>query len=325
MARRQRQRLCPEITDPELRGFLDMVPSIRRFQHQVLEAQTIKGEQMLIALEGREVQVFLHRARSAERPVVYELHGGGFVLGEARRDDAICSEICELADVNVIGVDYRLTPEFPYPAPLDDLCDLICYFAQNGQQYGIDGKSVGLIGFSGGATLAAAAAIRSAAGEIPALKGVVLHYPYLDSVHMPAEKEHFDCDMDPAVMSAFTKLYSREEERSLSLVSPVCATAEELKNFAPTMVIPAEKDALRKEGLLFADKLREAGAAVYCRVMPDVHHGYIEDAGNMEFFNSVTLEDTKKALNPYFTAWAEAAIRLSAEFLSRRFRGEEEL
>ena len=170
-----------------------------------------------------------------------------------------------------------------------DLCDLIRYFAQNGQQYGIDGNSVGLIGFSGGATLAAAAAIRSAAGEIPALKGVVLHYPYLDSVHMPSEKEHFDCDMDPAVMSAFTKLYSKEEERSIPLVSPVCASAEELNNFAPTMVIPAEKDALRKEGLLFADKLREAGAAVYCKVMPDVHHGYIEDAGNMEFFNTKTF------------------------------------
>jgi acetyl esterase/lipase len=91
------------------------------------------------------------------------------------------------------------------------------------------------------------------------------------------------------------------------------------------MVIPAEKDALRIEGLLFADKLREAGAAVYCKVMPDVHHGYIEDAGNMEFFNTVTLEDTKKTLNPYFTAWAEAAVRLSAGFLDRRFRGEAEL
>ena len=131
--------------------------------------------------------------------------------------------------------------------------------------------------------------------------------------------------MDPAVMSAFTKLYSKEEERSIPLVSPVCASAEELNNFAPTMVIPAEKDALRKEGLLFADKLREAGAAVYCKVMPDVHHGYIEDAGNMEFFNTVTLEDTKKTLNPYFTAWAEAAVRLSAGFLDRRFRGEAEL
>ena len=59
--------------------------------------------------------------------------------------------------------------------------------------------------------------------------------------------------------------------------------------------------------------------------MPDVHHVYIEDAGNMEFFNTVTLEDTKKTLNPYFTAWAEAAVRLSAGFLDRRFRGEAEL
>jgi acetyl esterase len=187
----------------------------------------------------------------------------------------------------------------------------------------MDGTSIGLIGFSGGATLAAAAAIRSAAGEIPALKGVVLHYPYLDSVHMPSEKEHFDCDMDPAVMSAFTKLYSREEERSLPLVSPICATEEELKNFAPTMVIPAEKDALRKEGLLFADKLREAGVSVYCRVMPDVHHGYIEDAGNIEFFDAVTLDDTKKTLSPFFAAWAEAAVIMSAQFLDGRFRGEE--
>ncbi len=323
MARRQRQRLCPEITDPELRGFLDMVPSIRRFQHQVLEGQTIKGEPVVIPLEGREVQVYLHRARSGGRPVIYELHGGGFVLGEARRDDAICQKICDLIDVNVIGVDYRLTPEFPFPAPVDDLCDLIRFFAQSGEQYGMDGTSIGLIGFSGGATLAAAAAIRSAAGEIPALKGVVLHYPYLDSVHMPSEKEHFDCDMDPAVMSAFTKLYSREEERSLPLVSPICATGEELKNFAPTMVIPAEKDALRKEGLLFADKLREAGVSVYCRVMPDVHHGYIEDAGNIEFFDAVTLDDTKKTLSPFFAAWAEAAVIMSAQFLDGRFRGEE--
>jgi acetyl esterase/lipase len=89
------------------------------------------------------------------------------------------------------------------------------------------------------------------------------------------------------------------------------------------MVIPAEKDALRKEGLLFADKLREAGVSVYCRVMPDVHHGYIEDAGNIEFFDAVTLDDTKKTLSPFFAAWAEAAVIMSAQFLDGRFRGEE--
>ena len=325
MARRQRQRLCPEITDPELRGFLDMVPSIRSFQHSVLAGQAVKGEQIVIPLGDREVQIYLHRARGEARPVVYELHGGGFVLGEARRDDAVCHEISELANCNVIGVDYRLTPEYPYPAPVDDLCDLIGFFAENGSRYRMDGRTIGLIGFSGGATLAAAAALRSAAGKIPAIKGVVLHYPYLDSVHMPAEKEHFECDMDPAVMSAFTKLYSKEEERSLPEVSPVCASKEELKNFPPAMIIPAEKDALRKEGLLFAEKLQEAGVPVYCKVMPDVHHGYIEDAGNMEFYNTVTLEDTKKTLDPYFEAWACAAVRLSARFLERRFREEERL
>ena len=55
------------------------------------------------------------------------------------------------------------------------------------------------------------------------------------------------------------------------------------------------------------------------------HHGYIEDAGNMEFYNTVTLEDTKKTLDPYFEAWACAAVRLSARFLERRFREEERL
>ena len=59
--------------------------------------------------------------------------------------------------------------------------------------------------------------------------------------------------------------------------------------------------------------------------MPYMHHGYIEDAGNMAVFNTETLGDTKKTLNPYFTAWAEAAVRLSAGFLDRRFRGEAEL
>ena len=64
---------------------------------------------------------------------------------------------------------------------------------------------------------------------------------------------------------AFTKLYSKEEERSLPAGIPGDASKEDLINFAPAMILPAEKDALRKEGLLFADKLRKAGVEVYCR------------------------------------------------------------
>ena len=219
----------------------------------------------------------------------------------------------------MVGVDYRLTPEAPYPAPVDDLCEVIDYFRSHAGAYGMNAEKTGVIGFSGGATLAAAAAMRQAEAGTP-LAAAVLHYPYLDSVRMPAEKEHFDCDMDPAVMAAFTKLYAKPEERALAYVSPVYASAEDLKGFPKTMILPAEKDALRSEGLAFAEKLQQAGVPVYVRVMPEVHHGYVEDAGNMAYFDAVTLPDTKQTLSPYFTAWAAAAIKLSACFFAENLR-----
>ena len=317
----RRQRLCPEITDPQLRAFLDIVPSIRSFQAGILDGQKQLGEKLVLPLEGRELTVYLHRAEKPGQPVIYELHGGGFVFGDARKDDGICHTMASVSGCNVVGIDYRLVPEAPYPAAVDDLCDVMAYFREHEADYGMNGHLAGVVGFSGGATIAASAGLRAAAGEFP-LKGLVLHYPYLDSVHMPSEKEHFDCDMDPAVMEAFTRLYSREEERGLPAVSPVMAESSDLINYPAAMILPAEKDALRKEGLLFADKLRKAGVEVYCRVMPETHHGYVEDAGNMDFFNSVTMEDTKKTLSPYFTAWAAAAVRMSALFLGEKLRSE---
>ena len=67
-----------------------MVPSIRSFQAQILDGQVQKGEKLVLSLPGRELTVYLHRAAEADRPVIFELHGGGFVFGDARRDDGIC-------------------------------------------------------------------------------------------------------------------------------------------------------------------------------------------------------------------------------------------
>ena len=66
----RRQRLCPEITDPELRGFLDMVPSIRSFQSRVLDMQEQKGEKLVLPLEERELTVYLHRASAPGRRII---------------------------------------------------------------------------------------------------------------------------------------------------------------------------------------------------------------------------------------------------------------
>ena len=319
----KRQRLCPEITDPELRAFLDMVPSIRRYNTDLALAQPLKGEALTVPLEGRELSVYLHRAPASGRPAVFEFHGGGFVLGNAEKDDQLCESLAKRLDANVIGVNYRLAPEHPYPAALDDVYDVIAYFEAHGAEYGLDSRRMAVLGFSGGATLATAAALRAVKEGRFRLRAQALHYPYLDATRMPSEKAHYPCDMDPAVMAAFTRLYSREEERALSAVSPVCAAEAELRGMPPALILPAEYDALKEEGLAYAEHLRSAGVPVYCKVMPDAHHGYIEDAGNEAVYSGGTAEDVKKTHSPYFREWAKAAMDLTASFLRQRFAEEE--
>ncbi|MDE7311260.1 MAG: alpha/beta hydrolase [Eubacterium sp.] len=316
----KRVRLCPEITDPGLRSFLNTVPAIRSFQTELVMAQPRFGKNHTVALAGREITVCMHMAQGV-RPVIFEFHGGGFVFGNAEKDDRICQKLHKTLDCHVIGVNYRLAPEHPYPAAFDDAYDIIAYFHSHAAQYGIDPGKMAVMGYSGGATLATAVAIKCRREGTFSLCGQVLHYPYLDSVHLPQEKKHYDCDMDAEVMRAFTVLYSKEEERSLSYVSPVCAAREELAGTAPACILPAECDALKEEGILYAKMLKDAGVPVYCQVMPDVHHGYVEDAA-CEAAYQASAEDTQALHSPYFRDWAGAALDISCTFFKRCFDGD---
>lgn len=314
----RRQKICPEITDPELRAFLDTVPSIRRFHTELALSQSLTGEIISIALPGRELSVCFHRAKENGRPVIFEFHGGGFVLGNAEKDDRICDTLCKELDVNVAGVNYRLAPEAPYPAAVDDAYEIMKYFHAHSSEFGIDPAHMGTLGFSGGATLAAAAAFRANCKKELSLCAQALHYPYLDSSRMPDQKEHYPQDMDPAVMTAFTRLYSSEEERKLPEVSPVLASREELAGMPRTLLVPAQFDALKEEGLVYARHLEAAGVSVYCQIMPDTHHGYIEDWSS-ETVYQYTAEDIKQTHSPYFREWAEAAMKLTAAFFKESF------
>ena len=135
MPKRQRIKLCPEITDPAKRVFLDLVPAVRRLQEDVLRGQTTAGEQMEIPLEGRSVTVYLHRAPSEHLPVVFEFHGGGYVFGDAKADDGYCERICRLSGCHVVGVNYRLAPECRYPAQLEDAWEVISWFREHAEDF----------------------------------------------------------------------------------------------------------------------------------------------------------------------------------------------
>lgn len=323
-----RERFCPEITDPELRIFLDMVPDLRKFNTDLIRGQKHSGEEMRIHLPGRDIAVWFHKAKNADGtlitdracPAVFEFHGGGFVLGNAEKDDALCERITDTVGCHTIGVDYRLAPEHPFPAAVKDAYGIVRKMQACAGTYGIDRNRMAVIGFSGGATLAAAAAMQTVLNGEFSLAGQVLHYPYLDSVRMPDEKQHYDCDMDPVVMRAFTLLYSTEEERGNPYVSPVCASAEELKGTAPALIIPAERDALKDEALVYAGHLQAAGVPTELYVMPDAHHGYIEDHGNPEVYET-TPENTRETHSPYFHERAEEALERTCTFLKNCFDG----
>ena len=319
MPKRQRIKLCPEITDPAKRVFLDLVPAVRRLQEDVLKGQTPTGEQMEIPLEGRSVTVYLHRAPGEHLPVVFEFHGGGYVFGDAKADDGYCERVCRLSGCHVVGVNYRLAPECRYPAQLEDAWEVIGWFREHAEEFSMDPDRIAVTGFSAGGNLAAAAALKAAQTGQNWMKAQILHYPFLD-FRLDMEKEaKFEADVDPVMVHGFMDSYCRDGEYEYPLISPVCAEDSDLAKVAPLLLIPAERDRLRGQAELFEKRLRGAGAEVTSHVMPEAHHCYVEDACNQELYDKTTLPATKALHSPEFRKRADEAVQMTAAFLRRQF------
>lgn len=297
--------------------FMRIAPSIRQETMDIIRQTLLKGKRMTVPLLGRDVEVYLHRVKADKAlPVVFEMHGGGLVLGDAAKDDNLRQTLCEAAGVHVVGINYRKAPENPYPAAVNDVCDTMQWFAAHAEEYGMDSERFALLGFSGGATLAAAAALRLQGQQKFGLKCQLLHYPYLDAVTEPAEKPCFEVGLPVEVMQAFTELYSTPEQRANPEVSPVCAPKELLQNTPPAGIWLAQQDSLQQEGRRYARQLAEAGVQVYVTVVPDTHHGYVEDHYNRPCFES-SAEDTRSKLNPDFGRHAEEAMVETVNILKK--------
>ena len=319
----KREKLLPEITDEAGRRFLDIVPVVRKMREQIVSKQEIEGKPLVVCRGGREVRVLLYRAGEGVRPAIIHLHGGGFAFGSAQADDAYCAALCRQTACHVISVNYTLAPEAVFPAQLDETCAVIDYFRKEAAACGIDPDRIGLTGFSAGANLATATAMRLAEEGAHWLRAQVLHYPMLDQFKnaalLPgaAKKNTY---IDPALVEGFIRFYSAPEERALPGVSPLYAGDEILKKMAPALIIAAEDDILRSEAEAYRDRIREAGGRVDYLLMQGVHHCYIEDTFNRALFEALTLETKKRALAPDFQEKAQEALRIAAEFFREALR-----
>ncbi len=205
-------------------------------------------------------------------------HGGGWVIGNLETADATCRKLCRGAGVVVVSVDYRLAPEHPYPAGLEDAWAGLEWVAANAAVLGVDGERLAVGGDSAGGNLAAVVALRARDLGALALRHQLLVYPATDlRMGHPSIAENGEgYFLTREAMHWFAGHYLGPD-RALGdpadpAVSPLLA--DDLSGVAPAHVITAEYDPLRDEGDAYAARLADAGVAVAHDPSPGMIHGF---------------------------------------------------
>ena len=211
----------------------------------------------------------------APRPLLVLLHGGGFVVGDVETHDPTARRFCAEAGVVVASVDYRLAPEHPFPAAVDDAEAATRWAIQHAPEQGADPERAVVSGDSAGGNLAAVVARRLRDAGGPRLAGQLLIYPTTDmrvGDHHPSKRELADgYGLDAADLAWFGEQYlNGEADTDHPDASPLLV--RDLSGLPPAFVLTAEYDPLRDEGDAYAARLAEAGVPVEHVRLPGAVH-----------------------------------------------------
>jgi len=211
------------------------------------------------------------------------IHGGGWVICDLDTHDAVCRLLAVSSGCRVVAVNYRRAPEHPFPAPLEDCWDALGAVAAEGP----DAPLI-VAGDSAGGNMSAACALRARDRGGPELALQVLVCPVMDhDMTTPSYRERGsgpDLFITARDMEWFWNCYIPDPAaRSVPDASPL--RAESLANLPPAIVITAEYDPLRDEGIAYAERLQEAGVQVTHRHYENMFHDFFSfvnliDAGN---------------------------------------------
>ncbi len=214
-------------------------------------------------------------------PVMVFFHGGGWVLFNLDTYDPICTHLCSSAGCIVASVDYRLSPEFKFPAAIDDCFEAVKWISEHCNEWNGDPGSLNLAGDSAGGNLATVVAIRIRDEGGPVIKSQVLIYPATDYLQ-PEKPSHIKFSEGYGITMNdlrwfWDKYLEKEEDASNPWAAPLLA--HDLSGLPPSYVIVSGYDPLRDEGILYAERLKEAGVRVHLSVYEDMIHGFLSYLG----------------------------------------------
>jgi acetyl esterase len=229
----------------------------------------------LIPVPGHPVPVRVYRhARPTGACVIY-MHGGGFMKGDLDSSDPIAWGFCDQTGATVVSVDYRLTPEHPFPAAFDDCYGVLAWAAANPSELGIDPARIALVGDSAGGQLAGMClAARDRRGP-----PIAAQVPIYTVIGTPMDSGSY---VENATGYGLTTPYCREAF-ALLLPGPKHQQdpyarpflAESFTDLPPAFVHSAELDPVRDDGRIYASRLALAGVDVTYREAHGMLHGFM--------------------------------------------------
>ena len=205
------------------------------------------------------------------------IHGGGWVLGGIESYDPLARALCAESGALVVSVGYRLAPEHPFPAAIDDVLAAYQWILGGGPGGGGAERSVFVAGDSAGGNLAASLCVQAREMELPLPAGQLLFYPVTDLSRTDRPSHASFAEgfiLERGDMQWFISLYApSESQRKDPRASPILAP--DLSGLPPALVLTAAFDLLRDEGEAYAAAMRVAGVGVTARRMRGLVHGFL--------------------------------------------------
>jgi acetyl esterase/lipase len=286
--------------DPELRAVVDKLPTDRPLDLSKIPAARVKMKKMVTALlaslpeiegvtgedrfvPGRQgdpdvrVRVYRPDDQPSKLPALYWIHGGGYVMGDVEQDDRLMKQLVKRIGCVAVSVDYRLAPEHPFPAPVEDCYAGLKWLFSHADELGVDSSRIAIGGASGGGGLAAGLAllVRDRAEVKVAFQ--LLIYPMIDDRNVtPASYAITDPRMwNRDANHLGWKAYLGRDGGGAD-VSPYAAAsrATDLTNLPPAFIPVGALDLFVDENIEYAQRLIQAGVPTELHVYPGAFHGF---------------------------------------------------
>lgn len=279
--------------DPHYQAILDRInalPPLDLTRSPLALAQEMRAAPVLIppvphpvavevrkiaAADGHLIPVRIYRPLApGPHAVLLSMHGGGWVRGSLDGDEYRSHLIAHESGCAVVSIDYRMAPEHPFPAPLEDCYAVLTWVAEQSSTAGFRADRIGVFGDSAGGNLAAALAIMARDRAGPKIACQILLHPVCDyDFDTPSYLENSEGKLlTRTMMMWFWDQYAVQADRNNPYVSPLRCI--DLSGLPPALVLTAEFDPLRDEGESFARALSAAGCAVTQERLSGVIHAF---------------------------------------------------